>query len=100
MVNPPQPVRPFSTTMTSEPFFFSFGHLAAIFSLLFILIFILIILFLLFLKQKKTHSFDETESSTNEQKSFQDSRVAQYSSTSFQMDIDDSLSRSTVNLVP
>lgn len=90
----------------------SIGHLASIFSLLFILIIILITLFLFFTKNKYNYGFDEEELSTNggnERKSFEFRQTKQYSSTmnsglypstsSFQMDIDEQNTRSTINLL-
>jgi len=93
----------------------SLGHLASILSLLFILIIILVTLFLLFTKQKNHCVFDEYElpseitASANERKSFQFRQSKRYLSTtntqsypsisSFQMDIDEQNTRSTINLL-
>jgi len=102
-------------SISSSEFVIPLGHLAAIFSLLCILILILITLFLLFTKQKNNCVFDEDEvpsgmgTSANERKSFQFRQPKQYSSTissqpypstsSFQMDIDEQNTRSTINLL-
>lgn len=95
--------------------FVAMGYLPSIFSLLFILIVILITLFILFFKQKKNNSFDEhgsrndETSSGVERKSFQLRRSKKYSATSttqegpstnsFQLDIDEQNTRSTLNLL-
>ncbi len=92
----------------------SLGHLASIFSLLFILILILITLFFLFTKRKNNCAFDDNErpsgmrTSASERKSFPFRRSRQYSSmsgqsnpsiSSFRMDIDDQHTRSNINLI-
>jgi len=93
----------------------SLGHLASILSLFLILIIILVTLFLLFTKKRNNFSFDENELpseisiSANERKSFQFRQFKQYLSTtntqsypsisSFQMDIDEQNTGSTINLL-
>ncbi len=96
-------------SISSPGLIISLGHLASIFSLLFILLLILITLFFLFTKQKNNYLFDEHElpsrisTTSNERQSCQFQQSKQYSSTmnsqasnSFQIDMD---SRSTINLL-
>ena len=104
-----------SKSISSHGLIISLGHLASIFSLLFILILILITLFLLFAKQRNNCVFDDNElpsgmsTSASERKSFPFRQSRQYSSTtnargnvsisSFRMDVDDQNTRSTINLL-
>jgi 4-hydroxybenzoate polyprenyltransferase len=94
----------------------SMGHLAAILSLLFILMLILLTLCLLFTKRKRNSISNENElssqasTSINERRSFPFRRSRRYSSTmnsgtytpnnSFQLDIDEQNTRSSMNLIP
>ena len=90
----------------------SLGHLAPMFSLLFILVIILTILFVLFVKQRDTVLADESELrsdvsvSVRERKSIRGESVRQYSSTgnsqergSINIDINELNARSTMNLL-
>ncbi|CAF3007836.1 unnamed protein product [Rotaria socialis] len=104
-------------TKSLPPFglFVAMGYLPSIFSLLLILILILITLFILFMKHKTSRAFDENEirsddsASANELKSLEFHRSKQYSSTSnnqqqtsmtsFQTDIDEQTTRSTIDLL-
>ena len=106
-----------TSTIISQEFHISIGHLASIFSLLLILLLILLTLFFLFNKQKNQSPINEQDlpsglsTSYNEYRTFSFRRSRQYSSTtttagqnnpsinSFAMDIDDQNTRSTMNLL-
>ena len=97
-------------------YLFSLGHLAPMFSLLFILVIILTILFILFVKQRDSVLADDTElrsdssACVRERQCIRGESIRQYSSTadsherrasmnSFNVDINGFDARSTVNLL-
>ena len=105
------------SSSAARAYLFSLGHLAPMFSLLFILVIILTILFILFVKQRDSVLADDTElrsdssACVRELQCIRGESIRQYSSTadsrherrasmnSFNVDINGFDARSTVNLL-